>query len=69
MAWSQADLDAIDAAIATGATSVKFGAGPDSREVHYRTLSQMLDVRTLIAEAIGVAPVRRRMSFIVHSRD
>lgn len=44
MAYTQTDIDTLKAAIATGATLVKFGAGPDSREVRYRSLSEMESV-------------------------
>jgi hypothetical protein len=41
MAWTQTDIDTLKAAIATGATLVRFGSGPDSREVRYRSLLDM----------------------------
>jgi len=41
MAWTQADVDTLKAAIATGARRVRFGAGPDAREVEYRSLEEM----------------------------
>lgn len=41
MAWTQTDIDALKAAIATGALKVKFGAGPDEREITYRSLADM----------------------------
>jgi hypothetical protein len=47
MAYSQSDIDALKAAIATGATLVKFGAGADSREVRYRSLEEM---RAILAD-------------------
>ena len=42
--YTQADIDTLRAAIATGATRVRFGAGPDSREVTYRDLAQMKEI-------------------------
>jgi hypothetical protein len=44
MAWVQADLDAIDAAIATGARRVRF----QTHEVEYHSLSDLLKVRAII---------------------
>lgn len=44
MAWTQTDIDTLKAAIATGATLVRFGSGPDSREVRYRSLAEMRDI-------------------------
>ena len=44
MAYSQADIEKLRAAIATGAKRVRFGSGPDSREVEYRDLSEMKQV-------------------------
>lgn len=69
MAWSQADLDNLDAAIATGATLVKFGAGPDSREVRYRSLADMLSTRTIIADALAPAGNKSLVTFVEHTRD
>lgn len=70
MAYSQTDIDALKDAIATGARKVKFGSGPDSREVEYRTLSEML--ATLAIMQPEVTPTARpapRVSYISHSRD
>jgi hypothetical protein len=44
MAFTQADLDALDTALKTGALEVRF----QDRTVRYATPQQMLDVRTLI---------------------
>jgi hypothetical protein len=41
MSVTQDDIDALEAAINTGALKVKFGSGPDSREVTYRSLNDM----------------------------
>lgn len=51
MAWQQADLDAIESAIATGAKRVRF----QTHEVEYQSLSDMLRVRDLIREALAPA--------------
>ena len=55
MAFSQADLDALDAAIKAGERSVAFG----DRRVEYRDMSEMLKARALIVaelRALGAAP-------------
>lgn len=67
MAWSQTDLDSIEAAIATGAREVEFGAGPDKRVVKYGTLGQMLAVRNMLANAV-LGTARPRTSVIQHDR-
>jgi hypothetical protein len=70
MAYTQADLDALQEAIATGAMTVKFGSGPDSREVTYRSLADMRAIEANIIAAITPAarqPIRT--SFVSHSRD
>ena len=50
MAYTQSDIDTLRAAIATGATLVRFGSGPDSREVRYRSLA---DMRSILADMIA----------------
>lgn len=71
MAYTQADVDALKAAIGSGALRVKFGSGPDSREVEYRSLSDMnATLATIIAEVSPTAALARpRVSIIKHSRD
>lgn len=70
MAYTQADVDALKAAIATGALRVKFGSGPDSREVEYRSLSDMnATLATMLAEVSPTTAVRPRVSIVQHSRD
>lgn len=62
MAFSQADLDAIDAAIKTGVSRVDY---PGGGSVTYRTLAEMQTVRTMIANAVidaaGAARKPRRL--------
>lgn len=57
MAWTSADLVALEAAIATGATSVKFA----DRQVNYRSLAEMLKLRDLMISALA-SPKRKRFS-------
>lgn len=69
MAYTQADIDALKAAIATGALEVEFGAGPDKQRVRYRSLADMQAILAqMIAEVDGADPAPR-VSFIQHCRD
>ena len=69
MAYTQADIDALKSAIGAGALRVKFGSGPDSREVEYRSLSDMNEIlRTMLAE-VSPASARPRASYVQHRRD
>lgn len=62
MAWTQADLDAIDNAIKSGAVHVDY---PNGGGVTYRSLADMLTTRSMIAgdvnTAAGVTPKPRRL--------
>ena len=70
MTCTQADIDALKEAIATGALRVKFGSGPDSREVEYRSLQDMIDTLALIVNEVQPnAPQPIRTSYIAHSRE
>ncbi|MFZ5715765.1 MAG: phage head-tail joining protein [Bradyrhizobium sp.] len=69
MTYTQDDIAALTAAIATGASEVTFGSGPDRRTVVYRSLAEM---RSLLAEMIvAVQPAAQapRVSYIRHTRD
>ncbi len=55
MAWTQSDIDTLKAAIATGATLVRFGAGPDSREVRYRSLAEMNELLSKMEAEVNPA--------------
>jgi hypothetical protein len=58
MAWTQAQLDAIEAAIASGELTVHFG----DRSVTYRSMDDLLKARAVIKDALqseaGTAPDR-----------
>lgn len=69
MAYTQTDLDNLKAAIATGARRVKFGAGPDSREVDYRSLDDMIATKNLIEAELSAAAPFRAVTFAEHTRD
>jgi roadblock/LC7 domain-containing protein len=59
MAWTSADLERIDTAIASGTLSVRFS---DGRMVTYQSTEAMLRARAVIwaeANAASAAPVNR----------
>ena len=58
MAFTQADLDAIDRALATSANTVEY----DGRRVTYKSNAELLAARSIVAEALAStagAPVTR----------
>lgn len=61
MAFTQADLDAIQAAIATGALSVTL----DGRTVVYRQMTELLAAEKRIAAALSTRP---RQTLVVASK-
>ena len=62
MAFTQNDLDVIDAAIASGALRVKY----KDREVQYQSLADLLTARSIIASALGTGG--RGHVYPVHSK-
>lgn len=66
MSWTQADLDGINRALATGARKVRFA---DNREVEYRSLADMRSVRDEIEAALGRRPEPVRTTYASYSRD
>lgn len=55
MAWTQEQLDALDAAIASGTLAVRFA---DGRMVTYQSIDAMLKARAVMAS--GIASVAGR---------
>ncbi len=51
MAFTQSQLDALEAAIAQGTTKVKY----QDREVDYRSLSEMMQLLTFMKVSMGLA--------------
>ena len=51
MAWTQSQLDAIEAAIASGELTVRFG----DRTVTYRSMDELLQARAVIKESIDAS--------------
>lgn len=65
MAWTQADVDALKAAIATGALEVRYA---DGRYTKFRSLAEMKETLAMMqAEAAGQPPLRTVL--IEHRRD
>lgn len=50
MAWTQQDLDTLEAAMATGAKRVKYA----DKEVEYQNLKEMLAMRDVIREELSL---------------
>ena len=58
MAWTLADLEALDSAIKTGAKEVEY----HDKRVIYRSLDEMLRIRALIWGVVGGLSGTRRPS-------
>jgi len=56
MAWTQADLDSLEAAIASGASEVRYG----DKSVRYQTTAAMLAARNVIRQALGLASTPKK---------
>lgn len=61
MAYTQADLDAIEKAIANGVTRLKL----DGKEVNYRSLDDMKEIRAEIKKYLGKA--KRRPPYVMQT--
>jgi len=55
MAWTQTDLDALNKAISNGVTSVRYA----DRSVQYRSLNEMLKIRSLMMDELGLPGVAK----------
>lgn len=66
MPYTQADLDAVNEVIATGARKVRFA---DGREHEARSLADLRSIRDEIAADLGRVPEPVRTTFASHSRD
>ncbi len=64
MAFSQAQLDAIENAIAAGVTTVSY----EGKSSAFRSLDEMLRVRDIIMRALGLAPQRSATVLVAHDR-
>jgi hypothetical protein len=57
--WTQADIDTLRAAIATGILSVEY-SGPPARRVQYQSLAAMRDLLAEMVADVGTAAGTRR---------
>jgi len=66
MAWTQTQLDAVEAAIASGELTVRFG----DRTVTYRSMDELLQARGVIKDALAseVGSATDRFSFAQTSK-
>jgi hypothetical protein len=55
MAWTTAELAALNQAIAKGVTQVRYA----DRTVEYRSLDDMLRIRTLMTDELGLSTTSR----------
>jgi hypothetical protein len=62
--WVQAQLDAIEGAIAAGVTSVSY----EGKTSTFRSLDEMLRVRNIIMRALGLAPSASATVTVSHDR-
>ena len=69
MAYTQTDIDALKAAIATGALECEFGSGAERRKVKYRSLAEMRSILADMQAEVTPASVTSNTSFAEHSRD
>lgn len=62
--WTQADLDAIDAAISAGVLIVSFD-GPPKRTIQYQQLSEMRKLRAEIYKCVNpsTSPTTRKVKW------
>lgn len=61
MAFTQSDIDALKAAIATGATKVRY---PDSREIEYRSLRDMRETLRIMEADVSPPASSSSRSFV-----
>ena len=64
MAFSQAQLDAIEDGIAAGVTSVSY----EGKTASYRSIDEMLRIRDIIQRALGVVPQKSATVLVAHDR-
>jgi hypothetical protein len=66
--WTQADIDTLRAAIASGVMSVSY-AGPPQRSVTYQSLDAMRAVLAEMIRDVSGATSYRRVQFLRGFRD
>jgi hypothetical protein len=65
MAYTQQQLEDLEAAIAEGVSSVS----SNGRQVSYRSVADMIKLRDLMREELGIAGAGRRRHYISFKRD
>ena len=68
MAYSQQQLDAIERAIATGSTRVRYTDASGTKEVEYRSLEDMISVAREMRTQLGGTKRRRKMHWLGYSK-
>jgi hypothetical protein len=63
MAYTQADLDAIEAAILSGTSTVSY----ESKSVTYRSIDELFRIRAAIMRALGLSTTKKTI-LIAHDR-
>lgn len=64
MAWTQTDLDAIEAALVNGTTTVKYS----DKQVTYRSIDELIRVRELIRKDLGLTNAASGRVYASHSK-
>ena len=64
MAWTTDQLTALETAISQGALRVRYS----DKEVQYRSLSEMLQLRDLIRQELGLTSAGSRRLLAKHSK-
>lgn len=64
MAFTLAQLDAIENGIAAGVTTVSY----EGKTASYRTLDEMLRIRDIIRRSLGIAPQKSATVLVAHDR-
>jgi hypothetical protein len=65
MAYTQQQLDDLEAAIAEGVSSVS----SNGRQVSYRNLNDMMKLRDAMREELGITGAGRRRHYVAFQRD
>lgn len=60
MSFTQTQLDALDAAIASGTLEVRY----DGKEIKYRTLAELRQARQIVASALAEAAGTKRPGYV-----
>jgi hypothetical protein len=64
LAWTQTQLDALDAAIARGVLTVRYA----DREVTYQSIDAMLKARAVMAQSIAAAAGTSSTRYAAHDK-